>query len=565
MKYQNKLAGALALGMAGVMLVPTGANAAKTPKPTKPKATKPGKATTPPATAAAPTTAVPAAQPAAAGGRGGKIIYGIGAESNGWLPATQNWAPEGTQVRYSILENVMAVNDKGAVVGYLAESASPSADFKTWTFKLRPNIKFHNGEAWNAAAMVANITSVQKGGLTGPALFNLQGCAAAGDLVVACAMRSRWVSFPYFLTGSLGAMAAPAYVAAADGTKGPIGTGPFIFKEWIPGQKFVATKNPTYWRGPVVADEVEFRVIIDDEARRSQLESGQINFSHTSAAVAVNDYLAAGKAGKFKTIEAAGPAQTNYDLLNTAIPPFNVKECRLAAYQAMDLDTLIKLRAPGFTKANGPFSPGSLGSLPNNGSPKFDLDAAKANYAKCKEANGGKDVEITMATTTATEAIETRNVKKQMVERAGFVIKTVEIPQQNYIPAAIVGRFQWLTWRNHGGSDPDGERIWWHSETAAPVNSQALNFGRVKDGTIDAALDQIRSNSDPAVRKKSAEAINQAFGEEAYFIPNWYSRWIMGHSAKCGGVEDFKLPNGDKPYVFNGGSTPALAYMGCAA
>jgi peptide/nickel transport system substrate-binding protein len=562
MKYQKKLVGAIALGLAGVMLVPMSANGAA---PKKKVTTKPKKTTAPKATTPPPATTAPQAAPPPASGRGGKIVYGIGAESSGWLPATQNWAPEGTQVRYSILENLMAVNDKGVVVGYLAESAAPSADFKTWTFKLRPNIKFSNGEAFNAAAVVANITSVQKGPLTGPALFNLQGCAAAGDLVVACAMRSRWVSFPYFLTGSLGAMAAPAYVAAADGTKGPIGTGPFVFKEWIPGQKFVATKNPSYWRGPVLADEVEFRVIIDDEARRSQLESGQLNFSHTSAAVAVNDYLAASKGGKFKTLEAAGPAQTNYDLLNTAVAPFNVKECRLAAYQAMDLDTLIKLRAPGFTKANGPFSPGSLGSLPNNGSPKFDLDASKANYEKCKAANEGKDVAFTMATTTATEAIETRNVKKQMVERAGFKITTVEIPQQTYIPAAIVGRFQWLTWRNHGGSDPDGERIWWHSETAAPVNSQALNFGRVKDGTIDAALDQIRSNSDPAVRKKAAESINQAFGEEAYFIPNWYSRWILGYGNKCGGVEDFRLPNGDKVYSFNGGATPALAYMGCSA
>ncbi len=555
MKLNKKLSGALALTLAGLILVPGGATAA----------TKKKKATTkkPATTVKAPDTKAPVAAPAPSG-RGGKIIYGIGAESSGWLPATQNWAPEGTQVRYSILENLMAVNDKGQVVGYLAESASPSADFKTWTFKLRSGIKFHNGEAFNAAAVVTNITSVQKGPLTGPALFNLQGCAATSDLVVTCAMRSRWVSFPYFMTGSLGAMAAPAQVNANESRK-PIGTGPFVFKEWIPNQKFVATKNPDYWRGAVLADEVEFRVILDDTARLAQLASGQINFSHTSAAVAVNEYEAEGKAGKIKVVPTTGPAQTNYDLLNTAVAPFNVKECRLAAYQAMDLDTLIKIRAPGFTKANGPFSPGSLGFLANNGSPKFDVAAAKTNYEACKAANGGKDVEFTMATTTSPEAIETRNIKKQMVERAGFSIKTAELPQDLYIPAAIIGRFQWLTWRNHGGTDPDGERIWWHSETAAPVNSQALNFGRVKDGIIDESLNQIRSNSDPAVRKKAAEAINGAFGEEAYFIPNWYSKWIMGHSNKCGGVEDFRLPDGSKIFQLGGGSTPALAYMGCTS
>ncbi len=561
MKYQKKLSGALALGLAGVLLVPMGADAATKKKTTttkkKPKATTP-KATTPPPTTGA------QAQPAPAG-RGGKIIYGVGAESNGWLPATQNWAPEGIQVRYSVLENLMAVNDKGAVVGYLAESATASSDFRTWTFKLRPDIKFHNGEAFNAAAVVANITSVQRSPLTGAALLNLAGCAANGELSVVCTMRSRWVSFPFFMTGSLGAMAAPAQVAANDGRK-PIGTGPFVFKEWVPNQKFVATKNPNYWRGAVVADEVEFRVITSDDARLAALQSGQLNFSHTSAAVAVNEYLELGKANKLKIVNSEGPAQTNYDLLNNALPPFNTKECRLAAAQALDMDTLIKLRAQNFTKATGPFAPGVLGSLPNNNyAGAFNLDASKANYEKCKAANGGKDVEFTMATTTASEAIETRNVKKQMVERAGFKIKTAELPQDLYIPAALLGRFQWLTWRNHGGADPDGERIWWHSETAADIDKQALNFGRFKDNIIDESLNQIRGNSDPVVRKRSAEAINTAFGEEVYFIPNWFSKWVLGSSPKCGGVEDFRLPNGDKIYALPGGATPALGYMGCTA
>ena len=91
----------------------------------------------------------------------------------------------------------------------------------------------------------------------------------------------------------------------------------------------------------------------------------------------------------------------------------------------------------------------------------------------------------------------------------------------------------------------------------------ALNFARFKDGTIDEAFSQIRGNSDPAVRKKAAEAINQAFGEEVYYVPNWYSKWILGQSKGCKGVDDFRLPNGDKAWNLYGGATPALAYMNC--
>jgi peptide/nickel transport system substrate-binding protein len=563
MKYQAKLTGALVLALAATLVVPMGAGAASSSKKKKTTTTKKKKTT------AAPTTAAqaPAAAPAKSGG---KIVYGVGAESNGWMPSTQNWAPEGTQVRWSVIENLMGVNSKGETVGYLAESATASSDYKTWTFKLRSGIKFHNGEAFNAEAVALNITEVQRSPLTGAALLNLAGCQPAGDLVVACAMRSAWVSFPVFLTGSLGAMVAPAMIKSKDATK-PIGTGPFVFKSWTPNEKFVATKNPSWWRGAVAADEVEFRVILSDDARLAQLQSGQLNFSHTSAAVANNEYQAAAKGGKISIVDAEGPAQVNYDMLNNAAPPFNNKSCRLAAALALDVDTLIKLRAQGFVKANGVFSPGTVGNLKDNGNPGYNLDRSKEEYAKCKAANGGKDVEFTMATTTAPEAIETRNVKKQMVERAGFTIKTLELPQANYIPAALVGAYQWLTWRNHGGYDPDGERLWWHSETAQPICStvptgtpcQALNFARFKDATIDASFSSIRGNSDPVVRKKAAEDINQAFGEEMYIIPNWYSKWVLGQAKGCKGAEGFKLPNGDVAWNLYGGSTPAVGLLSC--
>jgi peptide/nickel transport system substrate-binding protein len=551
MKYRASLTGAVALGLAAMLVAPLGAGAATTKKKAKPT-----KKTT--ATTAAPTTQANAA-PAA---KGGKIVYGIGAESTGWLPATQNWAPEGTQVRYSVIENLMFVNNKGQTVGYLAESATPNAAFTTWTIKLRPNIKFHNGEAFNADAVVQNLASVQRSLLTGAALLNLASCAAEGDLTVVCTMRSKWVSFPVFLTGALGAMVAPAQIKANNSTA-PIGTGPFVFKEWVPNQKFVATKNPNWWRGAVAADEIEFRVIISDDARLAQLQSGQLNYSHTSAAVAVGEYEAAAASGKIQNQLAEGPAQTNYDMLNNAKPPFNNKSCRLAAAFAMDTDTLISVRAKGFTKANGPFSTGTLGNLADNGFPKFNLDKAKEEYAKCKTANGGKDVEFTMATTTSPEAIETRNIKKQMVERAGFIIKTAELPQATYIPAALVGNYEWLTWRNHGGYDPDGERIWWHSETASPLGAQALNFARFKDGVVDESLNQIRSSSDPAVRKKAAEAINRQFGEEVFYIPNWYSKWTLGSAKGCAGLDAFKLPDGSTPWKLYGGATLGLSVLGC--
>ena len=62
----------------------------------------------------------------------------------------------------------------------------------------------------------------------------------------------------------------------------PVGTGPFVFKDYKPGESFTATKNPNYWNKPYpYLDEVEFRVIPDGKTRASALEAGDVNMIHT--------------------------------------------------------------------------------------------------------------------------------------------------------------------------------------------------------------------------------------------------------------------------------------------
>ncbi len=518
-------------------------------------------ATQAPATQAPATQAPAVAAPVAtAGKKGGKVIMAVGNESNGWLPATQNWAAEGTQVSISVIERLMAIDDKGQPSPWLLKSITPNSSYTEWKMTVRDGIKFHNGEPLNADAVAQNIASVRKGFITANILLNLGECNIESEMVLTCKTKKPWVSFPIYFAGAPGAIVAPAQIKANDSTK-PIGTGPFVFKEWVPNVKFVATKNPNYWqKGLPVADEIEFRVLLSDDARLAQIQSGQIDFSQTTQAVAAVEYEKLAKDKKVKAYLNEGATAINYDLLNNAIPPFSNRDCRLAAAQALDIDTLIKLRAPGFTKATGPFAKGVVGYLADPGYPKYDLDAAKASFEKCKAA-GPAFSAFTMATTTSPEAIETRNIKKQMVERAGFSIKTVEIPQDQYIPAALTGSFQWQTWRLYGSPDPDGERIWMASETAIPAPGIALNFGRVKDGNIDAALDQIRGSSDPVVRQRAAEIINTSYASEVYAIWNWNTKYVMAGCNSCSGVEDARLPDGSKPQLNQGGVFNGLAYL----
>ena len=277
----------------------------------------------------------------------------------------------------------------------------------------------------------------------------------------------------------------------------------------------------------------------------------KVDFLTTSNFLTMADLQDLAKAKKINYLDSVAFGEVSYNMLNNAVAPFNNKNCRLAAAYGYDVDTTIKLRAPGATRADGPFAPGSLGYLPDSGYPKFDLNKAKDFFAKCKAELGGGDVKFTLGTTTVPDNIQTAAVQKQMFEAVGFKVDTVNIEQQKYIGVGLVGAFQMFQWRSHGGFDPDQQRVWWHSEMIAkdaagkPLfdgKTISINFARVNDATVDSAFDQIRGNSDPAVRKKAAENINQSFADNAYDLWGWRTKWALAACAKCGGFTDQKTP-----------------------
>ncbi len=583
MKHRKGLLALTAIGLAAMLVAPTGAGAVKK-KPTKPKPT-----TKPAATAAPTTPPAPAATaaPTPVAKTGGKIVFGLEAEaSDGYLPSSSQCAVSCYQVFTSMAERLFSVNAKGQVTPWLAESITPSSDYKSYTIKTKTGIKFHNGEPFNAEAAKLNIDDFACGAVTISAWFPLNGFGAlckAGklqnsvtvtgpDTLVVNIPTGRWVSLGSYLAGGQTYMMAPAQINAKDRNK-PIGTGQYKFKEWVVGDHLTVTKNADYWgKNKPNADEVEFRPIPDENARLAQLQAGQIDFLTTSNTLAVQEMQKLAKDGKIR-VDLGSPTfgEVSYIMLNNGVAPFNNKDCRLAAAQAIDVQTAIKLRAPLNEAADGPFPKGSLGYLPASGYPKFNLDGAKASFAKCKAALGGGDVKFTIGTTTVPDNIQTFHVViKAMLEQAGFKVDTVSIEQQKYITTALVGAFQAFSWRSHGGFDPDQQRVWWHNEMNPRDKTGALvydgktidiNLARVVDGTVDSAFDQIRQNSDPAVRKKATEAINASLGENANNLWLWRTIWAVASCSKCGGATGQKTPTGEAVQDFPTGLVPEVGAL----
>ena len=199
--------------------------------------------------------------------RGGSLTMGIDTEESGFNPSTARWDEGGFLYGRTVFDPLAIVNAAGGVEPYLAESITSNEDFTSFTVTLRPGIVFHDGTPLDANALHLNIENSATSILTGPAFADqIASASVSGPLSVTIAMKTSWAPFPYYLAqAQTGYIAAPSMLNSADGgTSNPVGTGPFVFQDWVPNSHMTASRNPHYWRkGYPYLNSITYKPIIN--------------------------------------------------------------------------------------------------------------------------------------------------------------------------------------------------------------------------------------------------------------------------------------------------------------
>jgi peptide/nickel transport system substrate-binding protein len=350
-------------------------------------------------------------------------------------------------------------------------------------------------------------------------------------------------------------MAAPAQVTAKDKLH-PIGTGAFKFKDWVPNDHFTMERNPDYWyKDPKTGDQlpyldsVTFKPIPEIAAREAALKSGQIDMMHTSNG---NEIKKMQDDKNFHMVLQTKPSEVAYFLINQLIPALSDVRVRQALAYCLDRDALNKLRGGGLTPAaNGPFAPGSLGYLDDNGYPKArDIEKSKSLIAEYVKEKGALPT-FKFGTTNDPFNVETNQLVQAQWAECGIKTDILQIEQTQYITEAGNGtaQFEIFGWRNHGFSDTDGNFYFWSSALAPPAGKFAINFGRMIDPDIDKNLALERGSLDPAVRKQASQDLNKIMGSKAEAIwANWLT-WANIAKTNVKGLDQFVLEDGKPPTV----------------
>lgn len=515
---------------------------------------------------------------------GGSIVVGGEAEvANPWTPAAMQCDSFCQMRARTFYDPLVTIDEDLNWRPFLLESVEANADSTVFTLKVREGISFHDGTPLDADAVIDNLQRSAGGILIRAAVKDLAR-DAEGKLVIeklddmTFTIQTgkdgdpnnpiSWPLFPYYLGGQLGLIASPTWLAAVDaGTAdaaAPVGTGPFVFGSYAPGDSLVVNRNENYWLKDAngqqlpYLDSITFKVIPDSPTRLAALQGGDLDLMATSDASVLADI--AGNED-FPTLLQNQYGETNYILLHLTKPYLADQSVRCAMLQAIDKVDLIDVIAKGNADpANGPFSPGQEGFLEDNGSLPYDPDAAAAAIEAYEAANG--PLTINYSTTTASTSLLTAQYLQSAWGAVGIDVTIDQIEQSKLINNALFGdaAFDAFGWRNHAGIFVDQQYFWWHGSAASPDGELALNFGRLNDPVINDLLDQSRQESDPEVRRGYAEDINRRFAEQCFIIPTSYTKWGIVHNTSVQGIGRTPQADGDG-FLRDGAGFPGQVWL----
>jgi peptide/nickel transport system substrate-binding protein len=224
----------------------------------------------------------------------------------------------------NVFEGLTRFGADGAVLPGLAEAWEVSADGRIWTFFLRSDVKFHDGTTFDAydvefslnRARAEDSTNAQKPLFAG---IDLVEVFELGNIVIT--LKEPDGAFPWKMAWGDAVIVAPE--SAATLATNPVGTGPFVFSEWVQGDHVTLTANEDYWGGKPALARATFRFISDPTAAFAAMMAGDVDAFPNFPAPETLPLLAADP--RFKVIVGSTEGETILAMNNKVAPLDNVK------------------------------------------------------------------------------------------------------------------------------------------------------------------------------------------------------------------------------------------------
>lgn len=382
---------------------------------------------------------------------------------------------------------LVELDEKLNAVPELATSWEPSKDAKTWVFKLRKGVTFHNGKEFNAEDVVHTMNYHRgpdsKSGAKS-ILANIEDIKASDTHEITVTLNSPEADMAYVFSAT-----QLLIMPANEKTSSGIGTGAYKITSFDPGVKTVGERNPDYWKeGRAHVDSVEIIAINNQQARHSAIQTKAVDLIRAVNPNIVNLMKRAG----VNVITVPGTGFYNFPMRLDA-QPFSNADVRQAMKHAINRQELLDRILGGFgTLGNDhpvpKFDPYFAHDLPQT---EYDPDKAKFHIQKA----GDVAIELAISDAAFPGATDAAVLFKEQAEKAGINIALRRVPEDGY-------------WTNTWLKEPFCGSYWSGKPTADLILSQiflsssAWNETAWKNESFDQILVAARGELDVTKRKQ---------------------------------------------------------------
>lgn len=441
---------------------------------------------------------------------GGTLIVAVEEDARGFDPIkTGHLSTHARTAAVAVEERLFDMDSKGRLVPELGLSAVPSRDGKTWTVKLRKGVLFHDGTPFDADAVVAHWERLldPKNRFRGASLIQPIASVVKGDdYTVRFQLKHPWAPFKGFIASPLPIAAyIPSPKAVREGTqdRAPVGTGPYLFKEWLPNDRMVLVKNPGYWqKGKPYLDRIVIRTVPDMHTRFAGLKSGELDLILTDRGASV---LQAKEDSSLRVYSSESSGAETF-IMNTSKPPLNDVRVRRAIAHAWNQDFYIKASYKGIIPVvRDPYGADiSCGDLAYR-----DHSPDKARMLL---AEYGKPVNLELQITNTPRGREFGEIVQRLLKEVGIAvtIKPLTLGQRNKL--VFEGEYQMTGWTLFDAPDM-GPTMY-----ANLFSTSDLNFSRYKNPAMDKMLTTLQTSTSDKERQKAFCGVARQINDESVFL-----------------------------------------------
>ena len=332
-----------------------------------------------------------------------------------------------------VRNNLTEVSATGELVPELAESWDSTPDAKTWMFKLRQGVEFHNGKSMDSQDVVDSLRhhlhedskSAAKGILAG-----IESVEADGTHGVTVTLKGGDADFPFLLT-DYHLLICPS---RGDGTidwESGIGTGGYTLAEHEPGVRTLTKRNPNYWKeGKAHFDEVETLQIADPNARLNAVRTNVVDCINNVDPKIVERLR---KVPGIQIRSVTGNKQITLPM-RTDTAPFDNNDVRLAVKHIIKRDEWLDKIIFGYGELgnDNPIGPANIYRATNDELPQREYDPDKAKFHLKQAGMENLSIKFHAADTGFAGAVNAGQLMRESARPAGLDIEVVREPDDGY-------------------------------------------------------------------------------------------------------------------------------------